>query len=50
VQVSLPVTTTSSVQVKLPPTEGVRISLPATPASSVEVRLPPQAPTDTLKK
>ena len=42
VQVTLPTTTTSSVQVSLPQTQGVRVSLPSTPASSVEVRLPAQ--------
>lgn len=50
VQVSLPATTGSSVQVSLPQTQGVRVSLPATPASSVEVRLPPQTTPDTSKK
>ncbi len=50
VQVTLPTTTSSSVQVTLPQNQGVRVSLPATPASSVEVRLPPQAPTDAPKK
>jgi EpsD family peptidyl-prolyl cis-trans isomerase len=50
VQVTLPTTTTSSVQVSLPQTQGVRVSLPATPASSVEVRLPAQATPDASKK
>ena len=50
VQVTLPTTATSSVQVSLPATQGVRVSLPATPASSVQVRLPTQAPTDAPKK
>ena len=50
VQVTLPTTTTSSVQVSLPQTQGVRVSLPANPASSVEVRLPPQTTSDTSKK
>ena len=50
VQVTLPATQTSSVQVTLPPTQGVRVSLPATPASSVEVRLPAQTPPDASKK
>ncbi len=50
VQVTLPTTTTSSVQVSLPQTQGVRVSLPATPASSVEVRLPAQTSTDAPKK
>jgi EpsD family peptidyl-prolyl cis-trans isomerase len=50
VQVTLPTTTTSSVQVSLPQTQGVRVSLPATPASSVQVRLPAPAPQDATKK
>jgi len=50
VQVTLPATQTSSVQVSLPTTQGVRVSLPATPASSVEVRLPAQTPPDASKK
>jgi EpsD family peptidyl-prolyl cis-trans isomerase len=44
VQVTLPTTTTSGVQVTLPQSQGVRVSLPATPASSVQVRLPASAP------
>jgi len=50
VQVTLPTTTTSGVQVSLPQTQGVRVSLPATPASSVEVRLPAPASQDATKK
>ena len=50
VQVTLPTTPTSGVQVTLPQSQGVRVSLPATPASSVEVRLPPQTSTDASKK
>jgi EpsD family peptidyl-prolyl cis-trans isomerase len=50
VQVTLPTTTTSGVQVNLPQSQGVRVSLPATPASSVQVRLPPAAPQDASKK
>jgi len=50
VQVTLPATSTSNVQVSLPQTQGVRISLPATPASSVEVRLPPQTTPEASKK
>ena len=50
VQVTLPTTTTSNVQVSLPQTQGVRVSLPSTPASSVEVRLPAQVSTDASKK
>lgn len=51
VQVVLPATTTSGVQVTLPQSQqGVRVSLPATPASSVEVRLPAPPPTDAPKK
>jgi EpsD family peptidyl-prolyl cis-trans isomerase len=50
VQVSLPTTTSSSVQVSLPQTQGVRVSLPSAPASSVEVRLPTQTPSDAPKK
>jgi EpsD family peptidyl-prolyl cis-trans isomerase len=50
VQVTLPTTSTSSVQVTLPTTQGVRVSLPATTASSVEVRLPPQSGAESNKK
>ena len=50
VQVTLPTTSTSSVQVTLPTTQGVRVSLPTTPASSVEVRLPAQTTSDAPKK
>ena len=50
VQVTLPTTTTSGVQVSLPQTQGVRVSLPATPASSVQVRLPAPASQDATKK
>ena len=49
VQVTLPTTTTSGVQVNLPQSQGVRVSLPATPASSVQVRLP-AASQDASKK
>ena len=50
VQVTLPTTTSSSVQVTLPQSQGVRVSLPATPASSVPVRLPANGPQDATKK
>jgi len=50
VQVTLPTTTTSGVQVNLPQSQGVRVSLPATPASSVQVRLSPAASQDASKK
>lgn len=50
VQVTLPTTTSSSVQVTLPQSQGVRVSLPATPASSVQVRLPAAASQDASKK
>jgi len=50
VQVTLPTTTTSGVQVTLPQSQGVRVSLPATPASSAQVRLPPATPQDASKK
>jgi hypothetical protein len=50
VQVTLPNTATSSVQVSLPQTQGVRVSLPTAPASSVQVRLPAQTAPDAPKK
>jgi EpsD family peptidyl-prolyl cis-trans isomerase len=50
VQVTLPTTTSSSVRVSLPQSQGVRVSLPATPASSVQVRLPAPASQDATKK
>jgi EpsD family peptidyl-prolyl cis-trans isomerase len=52
-RVSLPVNTSSGVQVSLPgaaTTTGVRVSLPNSPASGVEVRLPPQSGGDAAKK
>jgi EpsD family peptidyl-prolyl cis-trans isomerase len=50
VRVTLPTTSSSSVQVTLPVTQGVHVSLPATPSSSVEVRLQAQTPPDAPKK
>ena len=50
VQVTLPATKSSSVQVTLPQTQGTRVSLPTTTASSVEVRLPAPNSTDATKK
>ena len=50
VQVTLPNSTTTNVQVSLPQSQGVRVSLPTAPASSVQVRLPAQSTPDAPKK